>query len=503
MNHENFVRILDGGFTVIDEKDDFDRFEYLCNLSSAIAIPDNALFESFFDSIRAQDDCVLTINIGEGEATFVRKQTSYDNTISQLQAKLDIYEDGEQLNIKIIVEKKNHDGNFFFYSKKGFFNYINTFDELGVAKLFSLERLQSHPKICLEVRGFNGVLESSWLTISAEGNVFSNKDIAYRAKRIESINASIHSTHFSVLKVLPEDFIFEGTGELDSNTHSLFNRLSLVLSISTIFDITDLSTKSFFFKLNGYKSISNTLDIAVLSTNSVQQYLRIYEWIYSSGSIVDKIGLARNIISLHLRKDSSLDLDGDVYESLMSSFKIYERQNIKQYIDVRNKMSDQLADYSKRATTITDNFASGFQKSALTIVTFFSSIVVMRVLGNPTNTIDFAIYSTWITIVFLLVTLLYMIVSRRELKQQKERFKKSYLDFKKRYTDLLTPEDIVRILNEDEEHKADLKFIDAKLKWYTILWWSVIGMISLTTIGYYVYVIMSPLYSSMQNFPSV
>ncbi|KFC19110.1 hypothetical protein [Epilithonimonas lactis] len=181
-----------------------------------------------------------------------------------------------------------------------------------------------------------------------------------------------------------------------------------------------------------------------------------------------------------------MELEGDVFESLKSSYKIYEKQNVKQYIEVRNKMSDQILDYGKRVASFTDNFANGFQKSALSLVTFFSSLIVTRILATPKNNSDFIMYSTLITIVFIGITSVYMIISRFELNEQEIRFKKSYKDFKTRYTDLLTEEDIARILNNDEEHNSDLLYIKKKKKWYTTLWIIVLVLILIATIIYYI-----------------
>lgn len=300
--------------------------------------------------------------------------------------------------------------------------------------------------------------------------------------RLNNIISSNHSSFFGKLRVLPEDFIFNGDGIIEDATLEIFERLAKILIISSIFDITDLSQEYFYYKLNGYKSLSESISTHTITTKNLNDFYNVYLWVYNSGSIVDKIGLARNLISLHLKKNSSLELEGDVFESLKSSYKIYEKQNVRQYIEVRNKMTDQILDYNKRASTITDNFANGFQRSALSLVTFFSSLIVTKVLATQKNNFDFILYSTLITFVFIGITLIYMFISRAELKQQRKRFIKSYKDFKTRYTDLLTVNDIARILNNDEEHSSDLQFINQKMNWYTNLWIAVLVLVFIATI---------------------
>ncbi|WP_211047310.1 hypothetical protein, partial [Pectobacterium versatile] len=57
----------------------------------------------------------------------------------------------------------------------------------------------------------------------------------------------------------------------------------------------------------------------------------IYEWIYNQGNFVDKIGLARNIISIHTQDNSILNIPKSVLKSIESSFDIYLKDNVKQY----------------------------------------------------------------------------------------------------------------------------------------------------------------------------
>ncbi|WP_407495037.1 hypothetical protein [Elizabethkingia anophelis] len=463
--------------------EDFNDFTAEYTFSS-ISLPSEENLHDLFSYIRDMDNCSVFFSIDQGEAVTFKKDSQYTQFLDDLKILISSHEIGEIFRVKISVYKKSLDNQFYFYSQECFFNYIKSFDSYSLAAFFSSSIFDPNSRIYIQINDFVGTTRSNKFLISAnyESQV---DDFEYRRKRTDNIISNNHSSFFGKLKVLPEDFIFTDDGVIELQALEQFKKLAKILLISSIFDITDLSKEHFTFKLNGYKSISGSFCTKDISTNNLEDYYKIYQWIYNSGNIVDKIGLARNIISLHLKKESYLELEGDVYESLKSSYKIYEKQNIKQYIEVRNKMSDQILDYSKRVVTITDNFASGFQRSALSLVTFFSSLIVSKILATPKNNSDFIFYSTIITFVFIGVTFAYMMISRAELKEQKNRFIKSYKDFKKRYTDLLTREDIERILNNDEEHKSDLSFIAKKMRWYTTLWIIVLVLILIATLIYY------------------
>ncbi|WP_077416133.1 hypothetical protein [Chryseobacterium sp. JV274] len=464
-------------------EEDFNEFTIEYSYQ-AILLPTEETIKNILEEVKNSDICSVYLSIDQGEPIIIKDDNNFSSSFNDLNNLLSSHEEGEKINVKINIYKTSTNNQFHFYSKECFFNYIKSFDSLSLANFFSSSVFNHTSKIYILINDFVGTLNSSRFFIAAHYQA-EEEDYDYREKRTSNIISNNHSSFFGKLKVLPEDFIFSGNSEMELATLERFQRLGKILLISSIFDITDLTKENFYYKLNGYKSISESIDVDNINIRNLDDFYNIYLWIYSSGSILDKIGLARNLISLHLKKDSSLELEGDVFESLKSSYKIYEKQNVKQYIEVRNKMSDQILDYGKRVASFTDNFANGFQKSALSLVTFFSSLIVTRILATPKNSSDFILYSTLITFVFISITLVYMIISRFELTEQENRFKKSYNDFKIRYTDLLTEEDIARILNNDEEHNSDLLYIKKKKKWYTTLWILVLVLIFISTIVYY------------------
>jgi len=246
-----------------------------------------------------------------------------------------------------------------------------------------------------------------------------------------------------------------------------------------LFDITDLNEDTFIFRINGYKSINGSIDTSQQFDYS-PDYFSIYNWVYNGGNLFDKIGLARNIISLHFVKSGELTLQDNSYQSVKSNFNVYEKQNIKQYIEIRNKVSDQLLDFNNRANKIIETFGSGFQKSALALVTYYASTIVLRVLGSGSYTNIFTFDATVLAMIFLIVSFVYFLIARWEVNVQRKRFKDSYSNLKERYTDLLDNADINKILNNDKEFNADVEFITNKLRKYSVMW---IGFLFFLLIG--------------------
>ena len=175
-------------------------------------------------------------------------------------------------------------------------------------------------------------------------------------------------------------------------------------------------------------------------------------------------------------------MKGNPFQSIQSSFKVYEKQNIKQYIEVRNKISDQLLDFNNRANKVIETFASGFQKSALALISFYISAIVIRVLSKGDFVNVFSIDATLLSIAFIGGSFVYYRVAKWEVIEQRKRFVDSYTHLKERYTDLLEKDDIKRILNDDKEFNADIAFINNKLKAYSNLWKWFLGILLIVTL---------------------
>lgn len=73
------------------------------------------------------------------------------------------------------------------------------------------------------------------------------------------------------------------------------------------------------------------------------------------------MGLARNILSLNFDKEN-LKLSETAFEAIKSGYKIYQKENIKQYIEIRNKISDQLIELQNKADKIVASFVSDYKK---------------------------------------------------------------------------------------------------------------------------------------------
>lgn len=296
-----------------------------------------------------------------------------------------------------------------------------------------------------------------------------NDESGKDTERLEKIKNICHCSIISNYQFIPDDF-FPQTISENPILENIFSKISLLYSIVFLFDIINIDiTSEIEYKLSGYRTINQKINISNLHIYSYKLYYEIYSWVYEGGNIIDKIGLARNIISLNLDKEN-LRLSESTFDAIRSGYKIYQKENIKQYIEIRNKISDQLIELQNKADKIVDGFIGDFKKSSFTVVSFFITVIAIRVVSKGDFSGGFTVEVTFLSLGFLLISLCFMFFARWEISKQMERYEKFYQHLKERYEDLLDKSDIKRILNNDKDFNSNKQFIKNKLSSYTILW---------------------------------
>lgn len=463
---DKFLCKLFSSYSVIDAKENDQTFS--CNL---ICLENSSIDEpsviSEYTFLQNSDQFVLTITVDESDPIVFNSNTdNIPEFIVKLKEELN---DNNFTEIKanINIHKSNIDGKITIYD-------LDIFSK-------TLEKLTISEAFVVFTRAFNSFGVINFLVFDL-ANLFGSQNINFishtnstvsikndRQLILEKIKTVSYYENISSHSLIPDDFKLEIESP-NKTLNFLFDQFSKTLSVIYLFDITSLKNNILNYKINGYISISSKTDVIKDFANSSQEYFNIYKWVYSGGNLNDKIGLARNILSLHFKKTGELELQGNSFQSIQSSYKVYEKQNIKQYIEIRNKISDQLLDFNNRANKLIETFASGFQKSALALITFYISAIAIKVLGKGDFIQIFTIEATLLSIAFIITSYIYYKAARWEVIEQRKRFVESYANLKERYTDLLDKEDINRIVNNDKEFNSDLKFIDDKLNTYSNLW---------------------------------
>lgn len=317
----------------------------------------------------------------------------------------------------------------------------------------------------------------NFVLIEKEVPSFFSQNIIFSSKS-ENSESTLNNTisencHFGNIKEYPFNpyyFNLILRPKEENSISEKLDKLSLMFCIISIFDITAIKGSKLYYKLNGYKSYEGNITVEMLDNYHNEIYFKIFDWIYSENSkISDKIGLARNIISLSL-KEEDISLTDSVYLSIQSAYKTYLRDNISKYIEIRNKIVDELGWISQKAGEIVGNYLNSYQKSIFTFLSFFISVFLLQFLGKNEVEHVFSKDVTIFSLSFLILSIVYLVFSIWNIYLEKKRLIRKYDNLKNRYTDLLNSDDINRILKNDEEFDYELSFIDKRMWIYTALW---------------------------------
>lgn len=284
--------------------------------------------------------------------------------------------------------------------------------------------------------------------------------------------------------LIPSDLFVTGN-QGDEGYAKLLNKLTILYAVCFLFDYIKYSNNVFEYKLNGFKSFSDQIESATIGsinidTLSARQYYEIFLWVYIGGNTLDKLVIARNIISLNLTDRKTLSINDKTIDAIISNYRIYEKENVVQYISIRNEVSKQLRDYQKEVIKTVDEFDGDFKKIFFTFMTFIFSTVLIRVmsknLSSPKLIPDEIILLLGL---YCILSLGYFFYARYVLDEKINMIDSQYTKTRRFYNEVLSENEQKELFDDistkDGTYQSFQKERKAK---YKKLWvWSVIAVI--------------------------
>lgn len=222
--------------------------------------------------------------------------------------------------------------------------------------------------------------------------------------------------------------------------------LSTATCLTYIANTSALSASGLTVRIEGYRSIAAELSFDMLGQLDHSSWFEIYDWIYSEGVIGDRLGLARNVLTLHVDNPNTLHLTENVLASIRSNHKLYLTANLEKYVEVNNSVVKVLFDIQQRSASAVDGFVQSFKGSALVFPTFFTSVVLLNaVKGNKISTIVTGEIFL-IALGLILISSFHLVAANSDLHDKREAVSRLYGEMRDRYANLLDPEDLDRLL---------------------------------------------------------
>lgn len=451
----------------------------------------NKLSLRFDVTYKIKDSDDILISSGTSQASFEDKVKNLkDNIYWSSQSGNDALDN--EVIIEVVIYKDsaiNKDNVNYIFDFNSFFNDKNIANELDF--LFKLKEFNVNKNIYFLL--FDGDFEFNTKSIhfiKPSKHIDSNDSLIERGSFINKRNKSCHFTNDSEFKFTPCDFYLLNECKVD-RVKKIFDRLLVVFSLVYLSDYSDLNLNKneIIYKFKGYRLINGAIDISNIENNSEYVIFDIYSWVYTDGNFIDKLGLARNIISLYIKGNDIMTLPINALKSVESGYDIYLKENVKQYIEIKNKISEFLISQSDKASEITKSMFSSLKSSLWSIVTFFVSVVLIRMVSSQSYTGIVTIEILIITIVFVFFSFLYLCLSIKEVNEEKERLLNKYDAIRNRYKDLLNESDLDNIIDTINLKQKDSSYIEGRKKDYRRTW--IIFNLSVVVVVLFLYFYMN------------
>lgn len=423
------------------------------------AIPYADRVKAAFNKLPKRDQCELLVQFEDQDALYL-DATTLAQGLAALQTAMDIAGSDNTVSLQVTVHKHTDSGVCSVYDIEA----ITAFWCDGALPDALARMVDAQRDVqCVEVMGLAQPFTLGEVVFApypaANGRVASHPN---RTSRIAQRDTVCHFANAATVHSIPEDFVIQGHCP-SMALRTLANQLRRLLALVYLCDFSMFDTHGeIHLRINGYRLYA--ADIASnqgLTTAIAEDYFAIYQWVYSEGNTIDKVGLARNVISLHVVDDNLLSLAADTLSSIESGFQIYLKDNVKQYIEIKNTLSAFIQQSSDTAGGIVQAFGTHLKHSTWTMYSFFASIFLIRVLsGRAGPLVSNEVLALFA--LFAVIALGMMAFANWELHTERSRFQAAYSGLKDRYKDLLTASDLNTILADDAQHRRDLRYITHK-----------------------------------------
>lgn len=475
MNLLNEIKSLflidDGAENLIEDK--FSSFTIEYYIKNIQVLNHDSLL-SLVSKLPETDSFILSVKFGENPPVSLNSnERNSDSFIEEFNKGVSYLEE-EKVNLKFEISKNYFRSSRYIYHFESFCKFWKNTPSLSILKLLNKDLKVSNSISFIYLEKDLDQFYTSNLFFG-----YQIKDSILEDYKCLHVKENCHFGNFEDYPFNPNCFSLQKEPSKENEITRKINQFKLLFSISGIFDITSISDNKLYYKINGYRTFEGNLNIDEMDSSSADNYIKIFKWIYSSeGNISDKIGLARNILTIYL-KEESIYIPPECYSSIQSGYKTYLQKNVSKYIEIRNKMNDELSWISAKSSEVVEKYLGNYQKSIFTFLSFFISVFVLRVLQSGKFTDVFTKDSTILSLSFLGISIAFLVFSVWNLNKEKERIERKYENLKSRYKDLLIEDDIKKILADDKEFNFEMDFIKKRKISYTWLW--IITLLILTS----------------------
>ena len=363
---------------------------------------------------------------------------------------------GGIITVKISIDKSDTSDKISIYNIDSFFENFCNHSIIDNLKFLSYRFQKKNQIIFVNYENEYRFNTNSIIMISGDETVLMQENRKERIKLCNEVSTFINSKEF---ELLPDDFLINSTN-FNNNFTERLQVFKIVFSLIYLAEISRLDGDVLKIKLNSYKNKEYLININEFNYKTdYEEFYKIYDWVFQDANVQDKIIIARNMIETYCKGSNILDIDEKTFLSIKSDYKIYLKENVEKYIDLKNKLTEFVINSSNQVNDIIGSFIGNFEKSVVAFMTFFLGTILANIVSeNPLDNIlteDIVLIIKLIligSIGYLMITIIITLVKFG-------RYTYNYFNLKHSYEDLLNKDDINNIFKADEEYLHNKKSV--------------------------------------------
>lgn len=363
-----------GDLSVVETFDSFSLT--FSNVGEPVRFID-ALFEEI-KRISERDSFELFVDVSGTNET---SSTVSEKDVARIMTHVRSAEIDDNIEVELNIDKKCVDSTLSVYFYNVFVEYLLN-EKLN--NVFSTFSKYIDSKLFFEVQSEIETFYTSSIAFHTVGSHVKGFEMYPEHRRESCLEMFGESSGGACVntRLVPNDFNFiEKPKRLD--VKKLFDTSLSVLCVVFISNTSDfVGDECFSYKINGYKAVSgNNVRLDSLCGSAGLLY-KIYAWAYEGGNRSDKLGLVRNVLSIHLDSDGSIIFDNEAWVAINSNYQVYLKDNLQSYLDVKNKIGEFIIESTSKTYDMADELLDSLKNNMLVLLTFVLSVVVVNGLKD-------------------------------------------------------------------------------------------------------------------------
>ena len=379
------------------------------------------------------------------------------------------------ITVRIQIDKTVANKKFSIYDYESFVTDLLQHPMPKVMNWFSIH-LSDQEDLMFEVFDYDISFSTKIIAFQSSENA-SFAPMVNRAQRLSDCRDTACFYNMNSFEIIPDDFIVQGIVQADNRLPALFNKLATILSLVYISSSAPINDKTINIQINGQRTVGYEIELTEI--NADEKWQNIFTWVFTDGNPTDKALIAHNVISLHCKFETLLNLDHTVFEAIKSSYNLYLRNNVNQYLDMKRDIAKFIQNVVAQVGDYSVAILGKFKTNLFAIFGFLFTVVLTKIGGTQKWDDIFTKHTIYIIELFVGGSLIYLLICFFETRYKLKKAKKGYEDLKKNYEDVLSEPEMKEAFKNDKllidtEKSAKKGMIGWSLAWSGLLFAAII-----------------------------